>query len=171
MSEAAPGPAPGDPDRVARPESAKGVGNRPSTPFADSGRATPARKRPSGEFLRWQAFFQRCDEPLFFLNRRRRVLFVNRAWEALTGLSAAEAHNLVCSRVKPANPGEPPNLYLMDIATCGVEQEALSTPEHVRRLLELRPDVAKVMFHRTDLPRRAVPREKVTDRMLARLFR
>jgi transcriptional regulator with PAS, ATPase and Fis domain len=84
MSQAAPGPSSGKAD----------------------GEARPARQPLAGDSLRWQAYFQRCDEPLFFLNRRQRVLFVNRAWEELTGLSAAEAQNLICSRARPANPGE-----------------------------------------------------------------
>jgi transcriptional regulator with PAS, ATPase and Fis domain len=86
MSEAGPGPSsdvPGGADRPAR------------------------QRRPSGDSLRWQPFFQRCDEALFVLNRRRRVLFVNRAWEELAGLSAADAHYLVCTRAKPGNLGDP----------------------------------------------------------------
>src|SRR6516165_4642177 len=41
--------------------------------------------------FRWQAFFQRTREPLFVLSRQRRLLFVNRAWENVTGVPAAEA--------------------------------------------------------------------------------
>src|SRR5262245_51845305 len=48
--------------------------------------------------LGWKAFFQRSTDPLFVLNRRRRVSFVNKAWEALTGWSAARALGLVCNR-------------------------------------------------------------------------
>jgi transcriptional regulator with AAA-type ATPase domain len=51
--------------------------------------------------FRWQAFFQRCAEPLFVLDRRLRLLFVNHAWEALTGMTAAQAHVLVCRRSRP----------------------------------------------------------------------
>jgi PAS domain S-box-containing protein len=54
------------------------------------------------ERFRWQALFQRCDEPLFVLNRRRRILFVNRAWEKLTGLPAGEARALLCRNPDPA---------------------------------------------------------------------
>jgi transcriptional regulator with AAA-type ATPase domain len=54
--------------------------------------------------FRWQAFFQRTRDPLFLLNRQRRLLFVNRAWEELTGLPAARARGLVCSRRRPASP-------------------------------------------------------------------
>jgi PAS domain S-box-containing protein len=53
--------------------------------------------------FRWQALFQRAREPLFLLNRQRRILFVNRAWEELTGVSAAEARGRrVGHRRKPA---------------------------------------------------------------------
>jgi DNA-binding NtrC family response regulator len=47
--------------------------------------------------FRWQALFQQVNEPLFVLNRERRLLFVNRAWEALTGVPAAEARGWVCT--------------------------------------------------------------------------
>jgi DNA-binding NtrC family response regulator len=68
--------------------------------------SSPKRKPPSGESSRWQAFFQRSGEALFVLNRRRRILFVNRAWVELAGFPADEAHNLVCSRSGPASPGD-----------------------------------------------------------------
>jgi DNA-binding NtrC family response regulator len=48
--------------------------------------------------FRWQSLFQRVREPLFVLSRQRRLLFVNRAWEELTGVSAAEARGLACTR-------------------------------------------------------------------------
>jgi DNA-binding NtrC family response regulator len=51
--------------------------------------------------FRWQALFQRAQDAVFVLNRRRRILFVNRAWENLTRLSAAEARGLVCLRGSP----------------------------------------------------------------------
>jgi transcriptional regulator with PAS, ATPase and Fis domain len=51
--------------------------------------------------FRWQAFFQRCADPVFVLDRRRRLLFVNPAWEALTGVPAAQAHDVVCRRPRP----------------------------------------------------------------------
>ena len=48
--------------------------------------------------FRWQSFFHRSTEPLFLLNRGRRILFVNAAWESLTGLSAGAGRGLVCTR-------------------------------------------------------------------------
>src|SRR5438874_1742777 len=51
----------------------------------------------SADDFRWQALFQHSREPIFVLSRRRRLLFANRAWEALTGLSAADARGLTCT--------------------------------------------------------------------------
>src|SRR4051794_6423860 len=52
---------------------------------------------PEARF-RWQAFFQKVTEPVFLLNQRRRILFVNQAWEKLTGLTLAEVRGQVCRR-------------------------------------------------------------------------
>jgi DNA-binding NtrC family response regulator len=53
---------------------------------------------PPRSDLRWQAYFQRCRQPLFLLDHQRRIRFVNQAWEALTGLPASEVRGRVCSR-------------------------------------------------------------------------
>lgn len=53
--------------------------------------------------FRWQGLFQRVSEPVFVLNRNRRLLFVNQAWEKLTGVSAAEARGMACTRRGPAS--------------------------------------------------------------------
>jgi PAS domain S-box-containing protein len=53
---------------------------------------------PSDESFRWQSFFQHVRQPLFLLNRRKRILFVNRAWESCTGLTLAEARGRACRR-------------------------------------------------------------------------
>src|SRR5262245_8733072 len=58
---------------------------------------------PKSEF-RWQSFFQRAREPLFLLSRRRRILFVNRAWEELTGVSLSQARGVACTRRQEADP-------------------------------------------------------------------
>lgn len=63
---------------------------------------TPPFPGLSAEF-RWQAFFQQTDEPLFLLDRHRRLRFVNRAWEALTGFAASDVRGIVCPRRRPAN--------------------------------------------------------------------
>ena len=53
---------------------------------------------PADDF-RWQAFFQHAAQPIFLLNRRRRILFVNRAWEkSCTGIPLAEARGRICRR-------------------------------------------------------------------------
>src|SRR5438132_5921151 len=48
--------------------------------------------------FRWQTLFHKASEPLFLLNRQRRLLFANRAWETLTGLTLAEVKGQVCRR-------------------------------------------------------------------------
>jgi PAS domain S-box-containing protein len=52
----------------------------------------------TSDAFRWQSYFQRAVQPIFLLNRRRRVLFVNRAWEACTGLTLAEVRGRACRR-------------------------------------------------------------------------
>jgi transcriptional regulator with PAS, ATPase and Fis domain len=52
--------------------------------------------------FRWQAFFQRSTDALFVLDSQRRLRFVNRAWEALTGLSSTSVRLLSCKRHRPA---------------------------------------------------------------------
>ncbi len=52
----------------------------------------------SEEPFRWQGYLQKSSEPIFFLNRRRRLVFANRAWETLTGVSVREARGLLCKR-------------------------------------------------------------------------
>jgi transcriptional regulator with PAS, ATPase and Fis domain len=59
-------------------------------------------KRP-GTF-RWQALLHHSAEPLFVLDRRRRLVFVNRAWEALAGTSAEQVRGLPCRRSRPVGP-------------------------------------------------------------------
>ena len=53
--------------------------------------------------FRWQALFQGAAEPLFVLDRRRRLLFVNAAFEALIGLTLDEVRGQLCRR--PRSPG------------------------------------------------------------------
>jgi transcriptional regulator with AAA-type ATPase domain len=77
--------------------------------MADHPSPPPAGDHHPPDF-RWQSFFQRSDEPLFLLNRSHRVLFVNRAWERLTGVSAAEARGLACSRRASAEGDGPGSL-------------------------------------------------------------
>ena len=74
--------------------------------------------------FRWRAFFRRAAEPLFVLDRRQRLLFVNAAWEALTGVPASDALRLVCRRPRPAGADDPPQ---------AVVEHALTPPPEARR--------------------------------------
>jgi PAS domain S-box-containing protein len=56
----------------------------------------------AADAFRWQAFFQHAAQPLFLLNRRRRILFVNRTWESCTGLALADVRGRVCRRRSPS---------------------------------------------------------------------
>src|SRR6266849_3353409 len=101
--------------------------------------AEPAKERSPGitqkseTDFRWQALFQRAGEPFFILNRRRRILFVNRAWEELTGLSAAEARGLACLR-RPPEPQDPWDVVIR--AACCPPPEVLhGKPGRTRRLV------------------------------------
>ena len=59
--------------------------------------------------LRWRSWlpFQRALEPIFILNRHRRIVFVNPAWEQLAGLGLAEARQIACRRTRRPNPDDP----------------------------------------------------------------
>src|SRR5438309_10263190 len=100
---------------------------------------SPNSNQESATDFRWQALFQRAGEPVFLLNRRRRILFVNRAWEELTGLSAAEARGLQCLR-RPSLPQDPWDVVIR--AVCCPPLEVLQgKPARTRRLV-LRADAA-----------------------------
>jgi transcriptional regulator with PAS, ATPase and Fis domain len=62
--------------------------------------ADRAEPRAGGEPFRWQALFQGSREPVFVLNRRGRLWFVNRAWEDLAGIPHTQARGLRCKRSK-----------------------------------------------------------------------
>ncbi|HTU20840.1 MAG TPA: helix-turn-helix domain-containing protein [Gemmataceae bacterium] len=78
---------------------------------------TAKHPRRLAKTFRWQAFFQRCAEPLFVLDRRRRLLFVNAAWEALTGIAKEQAHLLVCRRPRPTSADDSPEAILAHALT------------------------------------------------------
>jgi DNA-binding NtrC family response regulator len=84
--------------------------------------------------LRWQAFFRRSTDPIFVLDRRRRVLFVNPAWENLTATPAAAARALVCRRPRPTGPDDSPEAILEHALTPPPEVLDGQTAR-VRRLL------------------------------------
>jgi DNA-binding NtrC family response regulator len=92
-------------------------------PTPEEANAPRSPRRLAKEF-RWQAFFQHCAEPLFVLDRRGRLLFVNHAWETLTGMAKEEAHVLVCRRPRPASAGD---------STEEILAHALTPPPEVRR--------------------------------------
>jgi transcriptional regulator with PAS, ATPase and Fis domain len=79
--------------------------------------AAAKRERRLAKNFRWQAFFQRCAEPLFVLDRRRRLLFVNHAWETLTGIAKEQAHLLVCRRSRSVSADDPPEEILAHALT------------------------------------------------------
>jgi transcriptional regulator with PAS, ATPase and Fis domain len=66
--------------------------------------ADPIDPAPDDNLYRWQTLLQRSHEPVFLLNRRRQIVFVNRAWEQLTTIPAAQAINLSCKRTRNADP-------------------------------------------------------------------
>lgn len=96
-----------------------------------AGAATP--EGGAGQF-RWQALFQRSDDPLFILNRRRAILFVNQAWEKLTGLPAGEARQLVCRRRRPVSLADPLPEILAQVL-CPPPEALQGETVRVRRLL------------------------------------
>ncbi|MCI0457252.1 MAG: sigma 54-interacting transcriptional regulator [Gemmataceae bacterium] len=59
---------------------------------------------PAAGEPRWQAFVERARDPLFLLNRRRALLFVNRAFEELTGFALARLRGQRCTRHREPPP-------------------------------------------------------------------
>src|ERR1700684_566236 len=92
--------------------------------------ARPVRPDP----LRWQGLFQQTDEPFFLLDRRRRLRFVNHAWEALAGMSAADALGLVCRRQRPAGSADPLEEIIAH-ARCPPPEVLIGQTGRARRLL------------------------------------
>jgi DNA-binding NtrC family response regulator len=89
---------------------------------------------PSSEddLVRWQGLFQRSREPLFLLNRQRRVLFANRAWEQLAGVSVGQARGLLCKRYKDFEAG---SLKALGSALCPTAEAIGGRISRVRRLV------------------------------------
>ncbi|MBY0396291.1 MAG: sigma 54-interacting transcriptional regulator, partial [Thermoleophilia bacterium] len=63
-----------------------------------------ASSRVSG--ARLDQLLQNTAEPAFWLNRELKLIWVNRAWEELTGCPAAEALGMVCRAHGPTRPGD-----------------------------------------------------------------
>src|SRR5438067_1320444 len=50
---------------------------------------------------RLSSLLEQCRDPVFLLSQRRRFLYVNAAWEKLTGVAQAEARQLSCRQREP----------------------------------------------------------------------
>ena len=68
-----------------------------------------ASPRVSG-VRRLDAWLQHAREPVFVLNAERRLVYVNRAWEELTGYAAEAVLGLDCRAHGPARAGDPAGL-------------------------------------------------------------
>src|SRR5262249_25130679 len=101
--------------------------------MSDDGLSPGAPDTPPREF-RWSAIFRRSAEPVFFLNRHRRLHFVNPAWERLTGLGNAEVRGLACNRHEPARPTDPWE-HVLAHALCPPRDVLQGRPGHARRLI------------------------------------
>ena len=86
--------------------------------------------------FRWQGFFQHCTEPLFVLGSRRTILFVNRAWEALTGVRLAEVRGQVCRRRRAPRPDSP---EVLQHALAPPPEALAGKSTRVRRLITAGP--------------------------------
>lgn len=61
---------------------------------------------PRGPGVRLDALFQHAREPVFVLNAERRLVYVNRAWEDLTGHPAEAVLGLHCNPHGPTSAGD-----------------------------------------------------------------
>src|SRR5439155_6560138 len=95
-------------------------------------------KGQAADGARWPRFFRRARDPLYLLDRRRAFLFVNRAWEELTGFPAAAVLGTRCLRHRDALPASLEAL----LTTLAPPPEALrGQPARVRRAVP-RPNAA-----------------------------
>jgi DNA-binding NtrC family response regulator len=85
---------------------------------------------PAEDEFRWTAWFQRSPQPLFVLSRRRQILFVNRAWEALTGFRFADVRKRVCRRQRDTEAG---SAEAMLSALCPPREALAGKASEVRR--------------------------------------
>jgi hypothetical protein len=112
--------------------------------------SAPTEPSDAGAEFRWRAFFRASSDPLFLLNGRRRILFVNPAWERLTGISAAEARNRLCQLARPTPPHDS-FLDLLTHALCPPRQVLRGSQGRVRRLLR-GPDASALTWDIEFLP-------------------
>jgi hypothetical protein len=96
--------------------------------------SAPTEPPDAGDEFRWRAFFRASSDPLFLLNGRRRILFVNPAWTGLTGISAQEARGKTCRLARPAPPHDS-YLDLLAHALCPPREVLRGSQGRVRRLL------------------------------------
>src|SRR5437763_934770 len=89
--------------------------------------------------FRWRAFFKDSDEPLFVLNRRGYLLFVNKAFEQLARLVLAQLDRLWCRRPQPARQGQSWKTVLKHALTPPPEVMQ-GQPGRARRLIPPRSD-------------------------------
>jgi hypothetical protein len=110
------------------------TGEERSTETLASRPPEKSNPQPAGpRDFRWQSLFQRSKEPVFLLNRQRRILFVNEAWEKLTGITGVEARGLICVR-RAAAPGDPWDLVVR-ILCCPPPETLRGEPARARRLV------------------------------------
>jgi transcriptional regulator with AAA-type ATPase domain len=114
------------------------MSEEPPRPAAPGDGPPPSERRREGRTVRWQALFASGRDAFFALDRRRRLLFVNRAWEALAGLPAAEVVGLLCRRPRPAGPEDSLETVLAHALTPPAEV-LQGQSARVRRLLPARP--------------------------------
>ena len=90
-------------------------------------------RKPRTRNRHFESLFQRSDDPFFLLDRRRRFLFVNHAWERLTELTAVTVRGLQCQR-RSGGAGDPWDVVLRSV--CCPPPEALEGQStRVRRLV------------------------------------
>ncbi len=70
-----------------------------------------------GRGVRWQSLLQRVEEAVFVLDRRRRLLFVNRSFEQLADLTADRVRGLVCRRPQSVKPDDSAEEVLAHLLT------------------------------------------------------
>src|ERR1051326_2710082 len=63
-----------------------------------------ARSQPQREPFSSRALFERCSDPVFVLNQRRRLRYANPALEKLAGRALEDLYNLHCVRDRRAEP-------------------------------------------------------------------
>jgi transcriptional regulator with PAS, ATPase and Fis domain len=107
------------------PDSGPSSEPAPVLPSADA--------EPLAPDFRWQALFQRTSDAVFVLNRQRRFLFVNAAWEMQTRLSAAEARGLACVR-RPLQIQDPWDIVVRSLC-CPPPEVQKGRTARVRRLV------------------------------------